>query len=183
MTVVRGEAARRLMARTRLQVIRPERRRDPAIDREILAAGQARPALSGPVLWTVVEQLAVVTRSGGLPRARQRELHRLLQGWFQEPSGVLQQATSCARAIAVKTQGPGLLRISGTGHELLIERVCRPAPEEGPQSAVKAPGSGARSGDYRTVGESGSRHVRWITMPLPSAAGPPLQPWTGDAWA
>lgn len=180
MTVIRGDAARRLMARSRVQCTQPERRRDLAVGRETLAAEQERPGLSGPVLWTVVEQLAAVARAGGLPRARQQELTRLLRGWFHDPSGVLQQAVLSARAIAVETQGPGLLRMSGTGHELLIERVCRSADEGSLHPGGPA---GSRSGDYRTVGETGSRHVRWIVLPLPSTAGPPLKPWTGDTWA
>lgn len=41
----------------------------------------ARPALSGPVLWTLGASLSEVTDAGGLPQRIHDELTRMLDSW------------------------------------------------------------------------------------------------------
>jgi hypothetical protein len=152
---------------------------------------QARPALSGPVLWTLAASSSDVTRAQGLPVRLHDEVRKLLEGWYgKDPSDNVAFAIRAAVHLLLLSGGPGSLRLVGTAQELLIELASQ--TERPPATAPSASqrqqqleGLSETQGQYRTLGEAGSRHVQWMLLTMPALVNATIIPperTPADVW-
>lgn len=171
MTVIRGDAARSLVARTG-SVRRRQRRPDGishwshSIDKgrandagAVLGgterpphpwtatpapsgAGTCRPDQTGCVEWVLARSRREITTCAGMPPAMVGELAALLEPWHGSDSPGLAQSAATAVAELITAGGPGSLRLSGTRSHLLVE-----VTGVGPQPPTRTdPAPDARTG-------------------------------------